>query len=150
MKGSWAGAMGQTQFMPSSFLRLAVDYDGDGKRDIWNNKADAFASIANYLSSVGWDDDYTWGREVKVPNGFQPALIDSKIVKDLQVWQQKGVRKHDGSNLPNIALPASLVQPSKDNAKYYLAYPNYKAVLKWNRSLYFATAVGILSDAIGR
>lgn len=149
MKGSWAGAMGQTQFMPSSFLKLAVDYDGDGKRDIWGNKADAFASIANYLSKVGWDDRYTWGREVQVPSGINKKLIDIKHNKDLTGWHNLGVRGKGGKALPKVALSASLIQPSAENNLYYLAYPNYKVVLKWNRSLYFATAVGLLSDAIG-
>lgn len=148
MKGSWAGAMGQTQFMPSSFLSFAVDYDGDGKQDIWKNKADAFASIANYLSKVGWDDAYTWGRQVQVPSNLSRQYIDIEKSYDLQTWHSRGIRAENGENLPNAPIKASLVKPGEKDNLYYLAYPNYKVVLKWNRSKYFATAVGLLSDAI--
>lgn len=148
MTGSWAGAMGQTQFMPSSFLSYAVDYNGDGKRDIWKNKADAFASIANYLSKVGWDDQYTWGRQVSVPNGFNHRYVNADSAYDLQTWNARGIKTVSGRELPNTAIKASLVKPGEKDNLYYLAYPNYKVVLKWNRSKYFATAVGLLSDAI--
>lgn len=149
MKGSWAGALGQTQFMPSSFLELAVDYNGDGKRDIWGTQGDVFGSIANYLSKRGWNDELTWGREVQLPAGFDTSLISSKKSKTLGHWQSLGVRKIGGGNLPNAAdLQASLIRPEDDKTKTYLVYSNYKTILKWNRSLYFATAVGILSDAI--
>lgn len=150
MKGSWAGAMGQTQFMPSSFLKFAVDYDGNGKRDIWHSKADAFASIANYLASVGWDDEYTWGRQVTVPAAIDSRLVDIKKEKNLQAWRREGIQPRNGGILPDAPIQASLIRPHPKDNLYYLAYPNYKVVLKWNRSLYFATAVGIFSDAIGR
>tara|TARA_B100001564_G_scaffold338949_1_gene331230 strand:- start:773 stop:1753 length:981 start_codon:yes stop_codon:yes gene_type:complete len=151
MIGSWAGAMGQTQFMPSSFLELAVDQDGDGKRDIWHTRADAFGSIANYLSRRGWDEDTTWGRAVKVPSNFNRELISSKKTKTIQQWHDLGVRKSNGNSLPLSRgnLKASLVQPDDDDpAHVFLVYDNYKTILKWNRSLYFATAVGLLSDKI--
>lgn len=149
MKGSWAGAMGQTQFMPSSFLELAVDYDKDGKRDIWGTREDVFASIANYLSKRGWDDKTTWGREVTLPKRFDKNLIGKDTEKTLEQWQKLGVRKHNGGNLPNRSdLTASLIKPEDDKDRTFLVYSNYKTVLKWNRSLYFATAVGLLSDGI--
>ena len=148
MKGSWAGAMGQSQFMPSSFVTYAYDYDGDGAKDIWNTSADVFASAANYLSGVGWNADITWGREVRLPEGFDPALADIKVVKRLSEWQTLGVRRADGRDLPVRDLPASVVYPGKVGGSAYVVYDNYRALLRWNRSLYFATAVGLLSDKI--
>lgn len=146
MIGSWAGAMGQTQFMPSSFLSYAVDYDGDGKKDIWGTKADVFASIANYLKNVGWNNDLTWGRAVKLPKNFDKNLI--KKDKKLNDWQALGVRNEDGSDLPSRDLTAMLSMPDGINGDAFLVYDNYKNILKWNRSDYFATAVGYLSDRI--
>ena len=148
MKGSWAGAMGQNQFMPSSFMNFAYDYNGDGAKDIWNTSADVFASAANYLSGVGWRDDITWGREVRLPEGFDPALADLKVVKNLSEWQALGVRRNDGSDLPTRDIPASVIFPGEVGGPAYLVYDNYRALLRWNRSLYFATAVGLLSDKI--
>lgn len=152
MKGSWAGAMGQTQFMPSSFISYAVDYDGDGKRDIWHSKADAFASIANYLSRRGWDYSATWGRKVSIPEGFDLSLVDLKQSKTLPEWQNLGARSANGQALPNRRLDASMVMPNKKlvGEQAFLVYSNYKTLLKWNRSTYFATAVGLLSDKIGQ
>ncbi len=148
MKGSWAGAMGQSQFMPSSFMNFAYDFDGDGAKDIWNTSADVFASAANYLSGVGWKSDITWGREVRLPDGFDPALADLKVVKQLSEWQSLGVRRADGRDLPARDIPASVIFPGKVGGPAYLVYDNYRALLRWNRSLYFATAVGLLSDQI--
>lgn len=148
MKGSWAGAMGQTQFMPSSFLSLAVDYNQDGKKDIWGTKEDVFASIAHYLNSHGWDNNATWGRRVSVPSDTPSTLIGREISKTLPEWQSVGIRKYPDGNLPTKMLTASLVQPDDKTQEYYLVYDNYKRLLKWNRSLYFATGVGLLSDQI--
>ncbi|MBO6783540.1 MAG: lytic murein transglycosylase [Alphaproteobacteria bacterium] len=148
MKGSWAGAMGQSQFMPSSFLRFAHDYDGDGAKDIWNTQADVFASAANYLKGVGWNDDITWGREVRLPDGFDPELASLDVVKTIPEWQALGVRRADGSNLPTRALDASIVMPGKPGEPVFMIYGNYRSTLRWNRSHYFATAVGLLSDRI--
>lgn len=150
MMGSWAGAMGQPQFMPSSFNNFAVDEDGDGRRDIWETQIDVFASAANYLSKVGWRDDITWGRKVKLPAGFDLSLASLDTEKRLSEWQAMGVRRADGGDLPARDLPASLVLPVKGSATpAYLVYQNYRNILKWNRSTYFALAVGHLSDAIG-
>jgi membrane-bound lytic murein transglycosylase B len=151
MKGSWAGAMGQSQFMPSSFLAYAIDMDGDGKADIWGNRADVFGSIANYLSKVGWKGTETWGREVSVPANFDTTLIDwQKVQKPLAEWQALGVRRADGGDLPARDLTASLVRPSRDSDRpTLLVYNNYRVLLRWNRSLYFASAVGYLADRIG-
>ena len=149
MKGSWAGAMGQSQFMPSSFLNYAFDYDQDGKRDIWGTRKDVFASIANYLSSVGWRDDITWGREVALPKILEgKELSDKKTVKRLSDWQQLGVRRLDGGDLPKRDLKARLVVPDRGKGRAFLAYANYDNILKWNRSNFFAIAVGRLADQI--
>ncbi len=149
MKGSWAGAMGQSQFMPSSFLSFAADYDGDGRRDIWNTRADVFASAANYLSRSGWRDDQTWGRAIRLPSSFNQSLAGVDTRKTIDQWQALGVRLPDGSALPARQLSASIIIPEKDNpAVAFLVYPNFRTTLKWNRSNYFALAVGLLSDAI--
>jgi membrane-bound lytic murein transglycosylase B len=165
MKGSWAGAMGQSQFMPSSFLSYAVDYDGDGRRDIWGTTADVFASAANYLAKSGWLDDQTWGREVKLPDGFATridefmpksrprgcrALSKLSVEKKLSEWQALGVRRVDGSALPARDLEASLVVPDGPGGPAYLVYRNFRTTLRWNCSVSFAAAVGILADRIAR
>ncbi|MGO2011946.1 MAG: lytic murein transglycosylase [Pseudoalteromonas sp.] len=162
-KGSWAGAMGQTQFMPTSFNAYAIDYDNDGRKDIWTTEADAFASIANYLKQAGWDDNLTWGRQVQLPDNFDNTNIlkrgtrtrtqwleywrDSQ--RSLADWQALGVRKMDNADLPNVDVTAAMVMPDDINGRMYLAYDNYKALMHWNRSYYFATSVGYLSDRIG-
>jgi membrane-bound lytic murein transglycosylase B len=149
MIGSWAGAMGQSQFMPSSFRRYAVDRDGDGRRDIWGSRSDVFASIANYLARLGWRGDETWGREVRLPEGFNPKLIDLDQRKPLAEWRKLGVRLADGRELPARHLLASLVQPDDRDGRVFAVYHNYRVVMRWNRSTYFATAVGLLADRIG-
>ncbi|MGO2075572.1 MAG: lytic murein transglycosylase [Pseudoalteromonas sp.] len=162
-KGSWAGAMGQTQFMPTSFNAYAIDYDNDGRKDIWTTEADAFASIANYLKQAGWDDNLTWGRQIQLPDNFDNTNIlkrgtrtrsqwleywrDSQ--RSLADWQALGVRKMDNTDLPNVDVTAAMVMPDDINGRMYLAYDNYKALMHWNRSYYFATSVGYLSDQIG-
>lgn len=149
LKGSWAGAMGQSQFMPSSFLELAVDYNKDGKRDIWDTKEDVFASVANYLSTRGWDDNITWGREIRLPQGFDEALIGKDIEKNLEQWKKLGIKKLDGTSLPaKSEMMASVIKPEKSKDRAFLVYSNYKVLLDWNRSLYFATGVGMLADSM--
>ncbi|SDJ75781.1 membrane-bound lytic murein transglycosylase B [Ferrimonas sediminum] len=148
MKGSWAGAMGQCQFMPTSFLAYAQDFDGDGKKDIWNNKADVFASAANYLKQVGWNDDLTWARQVSLTEPVAEVDKGLKVKKSLAQWQQMGVRRFDGSDLPTRDIKASLVQPDDAHGRSYLAYANYDALMRWNRSHYFVAAVGHLADRI--
>ena len=149
MKGSWAGAMGQSQFMPSSFLNYAYDYNGDGRRDIWTTRHDVFASIANYLGSVGWRDDMTWGRQVRVPDGLDGnSLSEAKTRKNMEEWRALGLLNADGGPLPARNLTSRLVVPSRGDGTAYLAYANYDNILKWNRSNYFAIAVGRLADMI--
>ncbi|MCL9776197.1 lytic murein transglycosylase [Vibrio methylphosphonaticus] len=152
MKGSWAGAMGQSQFMPSSFLNFAADGNGDGKKDIWNSEADVFASTANYLAQSGWDDSYTWGRQVKVPHGISPELQGREAEKGkyLQEWSKLGVTRYDGRPLPQLDedIKAWLIMPDDENGRVYLVYNNYNVLMKWNRSYYFALAVSHLADRI--
>ena len=148
MKGSWAGAMGQSQFMPSSFLTYAHDQNGDGTKDIWNTQADVFASAANYLKGVGWNDDLTWGREIKLPANFDVSIASLDVIKPIGDWQQLGVRRTDGTDLPARDLPASIILPGGPEQPAFMIYENYRATLRWNRSHYFAIAVGLLSDRI--
>lgn len=149
MKGSWAGAMGQTQFMPSSFMAYAVDYDGDGRKDIWNSMGDVFASAANYLKNAGWRDDVTWGRQVQLPADFDTSLAELKNKKTLAEWQALGIRTMEGEDLPTRAdIKAAVVIPDDKEGRVYLAYANYDALMRWNRSHYFVAAVGYLSDRI--
>ena len=123
--------------------------DGDNRRDIWTTKADVFASAANYLARSGWRDDQTWGRKVSLPAGFDMSLADLKLIKRLSEWQSLGVRRADGSDLPKRDLEASLVLPGGAGGPAYIIYGNYRAILKWNRSNYFAVSVGHLADLIG-
>lgn len=148
--GSWAGAMGQSQFMPTSFLDYAIDFDNDGRKDIWNNTADVFASIANFLKSEGWSDDITWGRQVSVPDNFDFSVAGLQLSKKrpLAQWQKLGVRRYDGQNLPVVDLKASLINPDGKNGRLYLVYDNFHTLMKWNRSSYFGISVSYLSDRI--
>ena len=146
--GSWAGAMGQSQFMPTSFLTYAVDYDKDGRKDIWQSKADVFASIANYLKQEGWNNNVTWGRQVTLHQGYQGQDAGLDVFRDLSWWQGKGVRKYDGSALPQVPVKASLIKPDGLDGRIYLVYTNFHTLMKWNRSQYFGVSVGYLSDRI--
>ena len=151
MVGSWAGAMRQTQFMPSSFLSYAQDHNNDGKKDIWNSKEDALASAANYLSNLNWRNKETWGREVVVNADFNldESELNLKNKKNINEWQKLGVRRIDGSDLPKNNINGYLLKIKDSNKdRYFLVYSNFKKILKWNTSNYFAIAVGILSDSI--
>jgi membrane-bound lytic murein transglycosylase B len=147
MIGSWAGAMGQLQFMPSSFQAFAVDYDGDGRVDLWNSLPDVFASAANYLSKAGWVKDETWGWEASLPKEFDSSSAGLDVRKPLKDWKDMGVQysNRDGSS---TSLLWSVVEPEGKKGPAYLANNNYRALLKWNRSHHFAIAAGTLSDRI--
>jgi membrane-bound lytic murein transglycosylase B len=148
LQGSWAGAMGQLQFMPSTYRRYAVDLSGDGRSDIFDDPADALASAANYLAGSGWATDQTWGREVRLPQAFDRRLLGLEQQKTLRDWQQLGVRKSDGKRLPRAAMQGSLIQPDGPDGRAFLVYQNYRMLLTWNRSHNFAIAVGLLADRI--
>lgn len=152
--GSWAGAMGQSQFMPTSFLAYAVDGNGDGKKDIWTTPEDVFASIANFLSTEGWDSTQTWGRQVKLGDDFDTSTLNkySGLAKDkmlrMSAWTILGVTKFDSSELPAVNVKASLILPDDADGRIYLAYNNFHTLMRWNRSLYFGVSVGYLADRI--
>jgi|TARA_B110000208_G_scaffold91454_1_gene115061 membrane-bound lytic murein transglycosylase B len=146
MTGSWAGAMGQCQFMPSSFLNYASDWDKNGTKDIWNSKGDVFASAANYLKKVGWSNKTTWGRKVNISN-YKIKHKKNKILY-LDDWSNLGVLKNNKNKLPSNKLKARLIIPDNYGQYGYLVYNNFENLLNWNRSNYFAIAVGKLSDNI--
>lgn len=148
MMGSWAGAMGQCQFMPSSFLRAAVDANGDGRKDIWKTQADVFASAANLLRHNGWERGRTWGRPVSLPKDFDYSLVGLDTQKRLAEWQRLGVRRFDGRNLPRVDIDASVIMPDGAGGPAFIVYNNFRAILKWNRSDYFALTAGYLADRI--
>jgi membrane-bound lytic murein transglycosylase B len=159
MKGSWAGAMGQTQFMPSSYLEHAEDFDGDGDRDIWESTPDVLASIANYLKAHGWNAKETWGREVRLPAGKAEAIVqqvglrtsgcraerEMTVRQPLAAWQAAGVRTVDGGDLPRVDREASLFLAGK---RAFLVYGNYEALLGYNCAHAYALAVSQLADRI--
>lgn len=156
MKGSWAGAMGQTQFMPTSYLKYAADGDGDGKKDIWKNHYDAFASIASYLSTVGWDKNLPWGVEVKLaqPMDLAFAGIEKNQAKSLSEWQAMGVYLAYPSEQENRKLNAMrstkvwLVRPDKEVGRAFLVTNNYRTIMDWNKSNNFAISIGKFADRI--
>jgi membrane-bound lytic murein transglycosylase B len=159
MKGSWAGAMGQPQFMPSSYLKHAVDFDGDGRTDIWHSEADVFASIGNYLKAAGWDPDLKWGREVKLSRAVVDtierdvpmrrtgcaAVREQTVAKPLAEWDELGVKSLDGSDLPKADVNASLV---RGESRAFLVYRNYQAIIDYNCSNSYAISVGLVADKI--
>ena len=145
--------MGWCNGSKSSFLNFAVDYNGDGKKDIWNTLPDVFASSANYLNLSGWDRELTWGREVIVTREINEELISRSarkidISKSLQEWSELGVLKADMNSLPNRDLQAYLIYPDGDDGRKYLVYENFKVIMRWNRSLFFGISVGTLADMI--
>jgi len=148
MRGSWAGAMGQNQFMPSSFNSYAVDYNEDNKKDIWTSLPDIFASSSNYLSRNGWKTGQRWGRAVSLPEGFSDNLVGLEIRKPLAEWSKAGVTRPGGGALPVDNMQASLVAPDGMEGPVFLVYDNYRTIMTWNRSTYFATSVGLLANAI--
>lgn len=148
LRGSWAGAMGQAQFMPSTYLDHAVDLDGNGWADIWTSLPDVFGSMANYLRAIGWDDDYRWGREVTRPGGFADLPTGRDQKRPLAFWEAAGLRRADGGPLPLAPIDAGLVVTDEGQGPAFLVYENFDVLMTWNRSTYFALSVGLLSDRI--
>ncbi len=165
MKSSWAGAMGQPQFMPESYLKYAVDFDGDGKKDIWNSEADVFGSIANYFKARDWKSDQTWGRKVLLPPNGEKFLLASQdkglepdkfckkykslgVWRDLQEWQRLGVRRINGKDLPSRSIPAALVLADAGDNQAYIVYRNFCTIMSFNPSFKYALSIGLLSDLI--
>jgi membrane-bound lytic murein transglycosylase B len=159
MRGSWAGAMGQPQFMPSSYLKYADDFDGDGRRDIWGSTPDALASIASYLRSTGWTRNETWGSEVSIPPAARArlrsltgrtsgcnAIRTLTAQRPLRDWGNDGVRAVDGGPLPPLSTSASLVLTA--DARSFLVFRNYETLLAYNCSHHYALSVSLLADAL--
>ena len=146
--GSWAGASGQCQFMPTTYVRHAADGDGDGHRDIWESLPDVFASIANYLSAEGWLPGYGWGRQVLLTRPIPKASIGREIQLNYSHWNAQGVRNVDGSILTELELRGGLVKPDDSKKRVFLVDNNFNALMRWNRSVYFAITVGMLAEKI--
>jgi membrane-bound lytic murein transglycosylase B len=163
LKGSWGGAMGQSQFMPSNFFVYAQDFDGDGRRDIWGTPIDVFASIANYLKKHGWQDNLTWGRQIVLPENF--ANYENDILRQdgakgcraershsrkilLAGWQNMGLKRLNGDDLPKVEVTAALVRPAGATGPAYLTYHNFGRILNYNCANYYALAVGQLADQL--
>jgi lytic murein transglycosylase len=147
MRGPWAGEMGQTQFVPSIYLKYGIDFDGDGRADLIHSMPDALASSANYLAGLGWRRGEPWLKEVRVPERMDWAEADLTVEHPLSEWQQKGVRIADGSSIPG-GLPAALLLPMGRNGPAYLAFQNFKVYLEWNQSLVYCTTVAYLATRI--
>jgi membrane-bound lytic murein transglycosylase B len=163
MIGGWAGAMGQNQFMPSSFLRYAVDFDGDGRKNIWSSNQDVWASIANYLKKNGWRRNETWGTAVVLPEKFARDAARFKLEKtpggcgalrslsrelNLADWRSLGISQQNGEDLPEAGTQAALILEPEDARTSYLVYPNYRVILKYNCAHKYAVSVGLMSDMI--
>jgi membrane-bound lytic murein transglycosylase B len=149
MIGSWAGAMGQTQFMPTTYNQHAVDFDGDGKRDLWNSSTDALASAAHYLQASGWQRGQPWGFEVSLPNGFDYALADPDQRRTLAEWAELGVRPMAPTGAAASAR-ASLQLPAGHQGPAFLLLDNFRSILKYNNSTSYALAIGLLADNLLR
>lgn len=148
MQGSWAGAMGQTQFMPATFRQYAVDGDGDGKRDIWRSLPDVFASTAGYLAAHDWRPNQPWGAEVRLPATFPWDQAELDIAKSVAEWTALGVRRVDGKPLPKVDSPASIIAPAGHRGPAFIIFDNFRTILDYNNSVSYALAVGHLADRI--
>jgi membrane-bound lytic murein transglycosylase B len=148
MTGSWAGAMGHTQFIPTTYLAHAVDFDGDGRRDIWGSVPDALASTANYLSVSGWRAGETWGYEIELPAGFDFGSVDEETARTLGEWERLGFRRTLGRAFPRRDDRASLLMPAGARGPAFLITRNFKAILRYNNATSYALAVGHLADRI--
>ena len=148
MNGSWAGAMGHTQFIPTTYSAYAVDHDGDGKRDIWGNVPDALASTASYLKVSNWRAGETWGYEVTLPKGFDPKRVNEKTLKPLGDWQKLGIVRADGQPFPRSSDKASLFAPEGTRGPAFLLLNNFRSILRYNVATSYALAVGHLADRI--
>ena len=148
MNGSWAGAMGHTQFIPTTYSAYAVDYDGDGKRDIWGNVPDALASTASYLKVSKWRPGETWGYEVRLPKGFNPKKVSDKTLKPLGEWQRLGIVRVNGEPFPRSSDRASLFAPEGTRGPAFLLLNNFRSLLRYNVAPAYALAVGHLSDRL--
>jgi membrane-bound lytic murein transglycosylase B len=148
MLGSWAGAMGQTQFMPSVYLEHAIDADGDGRANLWRSTPDALSSAARFLVSLGWESGFRWGREVLLPDGFDYSLAGLDRPRPLTAWRELGVRETGGDAVAALPIDAALLVPAGSDGPAFLVYGNFEVIMRWNRSEFFALAIGHLADRI--
>lgn len=148
MTGSYAGAMGQPQFMPTSYLRYAVDMDGDGRRDIWDSRADVLGSIANYLARSGWRAGEPWGEPIRLPATFDPARAGRDSRRPLGEWARLGATREDGRPLSRSDVAAAVVLPDGAGGEAFLVYPNFSVIRRYNPSDFYALSVGLLGDAV--
>lgn len=148
MRGSWAGAMGHTQFMPSNYMRYAVDGDGDGRIDLWGSEKDALASAAHFLNQLGWQEGVRWGREVSLPSGFDYGSTGRSHTRPVSEWAAQGILTADGKTLPAADIKASILVPAGHRGPAFLIYDNFAVIMKWNRSESYALSVGLLADRI--
>ncbi|MGI1677334.1 MAG: lytic murein transglycosylase [Cellvibrionaceae bacterium] len=148
MQGSWAGAIGHTQFLPSAYKQYGVDGDGDGRIDLWSSQVDALTSAANYLNKLGWKKELRWGREVVLPSGFDYSLSGIKNPKKLSEWRQLKIKKASGELVADLDIEAALLVPSGSDGPKFLIYDNFEVIMKWNRSQFYALSVGSLADRI--
>jgi len=150
MRGSWAGAMGHTQFMPSSYRRFAIDGDGDGIVDLWRSIPDALTSAANFLQSLGWQAEERWGREVQLADSFPFEEASLRNRKSLSEWRNLGVRLASGGLLPQVeGMQGAVLVPAGHMGPAFLVYDNFDVIMRWNRSESYAISVGYLADRIG-
>lgn len=148
MVGSWAGAMGHTQFMPSAYMHYAIDGDGDGQINLWDSEQDALASAANFLSKLGWQPGYRWGREITLPANFDYRQAGYSNKRPIQDWSKAGIKKADGTPLGNSEELGYIVVPAGHTGPAFIAYPNFRIIMRWNNSEFYAIAVGKLADQI--
>jgi len=148
MNGSWAGAMGHTQFIPTTYQGYAVDHDGDGKRNIWGDVPDALASTASYLKASKWRAGETWGYEVTLPKGFNPKRVSERTMKSLAQWQKLGINRVGGEAFPRPGDKATLYAPEGAAGPAFLVLNNFRSILRYNQSTSYALGVGHLSDRI--
>jgi peptidoglycan lytic transglycosylase B len=148
LRGSWAGAMGNMQFMPSTFMKWGVDRTGDGRIDLWNSLPDAFASAANFLRGIGWKPPLPAAEEVFLPQGFPLDQADTTVEKPVRAWAQMGVKRAGNAALPGSDEPSSIILPAGHRGPAFILYPNFKAVMNWNRSTLYALSVAILAQQI--
>ncbi|WP_419729508.1 lytic murein transglycosylase [Lichenicola sp.] len=147
MIGSYAGAMGQPQFMPSSYLRYAVDYTGDGRRDIWTSRADVFASIANYLGKCGWVEGQPWGQPVTLTAPIDPGQAGRQSMRSLARWDAAGVRRSDGGRFSQPGVEGALLLPDGAGGDAFMIYGNFNVIRRYNPSDFYALAVGLIGNA---
>ncbi len=148
MMGSYAGAMGQPQFMPSSYLRYAVDFEGHGKRDIWNSRPDVLGSIANYLAKSGWRAGQGWGQQIILPANIDVTTTGRDVMRPLGDWMRQGVRPLDGAWRAGSDVPAAIVAPDGEGGEAFVVHANFKAIRRYNPSDFYAIAVGLIGDRV--